>query len=346
MSGLGDCINDLGQYSWMPKTSEEQLNLGLELINYAYRNHYTTLENEVLSLNEKIRELSSKLRESERKLSESSLVLQDLTEKNTKLTEENERLTCNLRKLKVENTRLQNLANTIKSTINNEAQQIDTEVITNTQPGEPLLRNTNRAQQLINQIEISLQHNSVKSTRTAGEGKALGATRKEYETKNKMKTIFSPSSSIDVSKRLQFPKFSSKLNQFSRNINENSGLPHEHYTQNSRGPLDEAFQIENFESRKHDNGTLDSAVKSDKGNSQYEGGRSFFKEARKILPFDKFNYFLQQIKLMNKGQKSKESIIRMAEELFSRENYHILETFKQLINNKPNVLSLPNNNIA
>lgn len=341
MSGLENLGDDLKQYSWMPKTSEEQLNLGLELINYAYTNHYTALENEILALTEKVRDLGSRLRDAESKLSESALVLQDLAEKNVRLAEENERLTNATRKLRVENTRLLNLANTIKSTINNnETQQIDMEPKPNKQLEEDGLRNTNRAQQLINQIEISLQHNPVANARAAcGEGKALGSCRREHEAK--MKTVLTPGSSLDTGKRFQFPKFSSKLNQFSRNVGESQNLPHEHYTQHSRAPLDEAYQIENSDCKRFENGAgvggiHDSAAKSDKANSQYEGGKSFFKEARKILPFDKFNYFLQQIKLMNKGQKSKESIIKVAEGLFSRENYRMLETFKQLINNKAN----------
>lgn len=90
----------------------------------AYNNRYTALEKEITNLTSKVKELTGQLRDSEDKIAESELLLQELREKNQKLTEENEKMTTNLRKLKIENSRLNSLANNIKTTIDASSSQI------------------------------------------------------------------------------------------------------------------------------------------------------------------------------------------------------------------------------
>jgi len=65
--------------------------------------------------------------------------------------------------------------------------------------------------------------------------------------------------------------------------------------------------------------------------TNYEEGKAFFKEARRILSFEKFSYFMQQIKLLNKKQRTKEELVKVAEGLFTKEYENMVEAFKQLI---------------
>ena len=65
--------------------------------------------------------------------------------------------------------------------------------------------------------------------------------------------------------------------------------------------------------------------------SQYEEGKRFFKEARKALPFDKFNLFIKQIQLLNKNQISKDAALNAAEQLFGDDNTRLLDMFKHLV---------------
>ena len=69
---------------------------------------------------------------------------------------------------------------------------------------------------------------------------------------------------------------------------------------------------------------------------QYEEGKAFFRDVRKLLSFEKFNNFMQQIKLLNKGQRSKEEVIKSVEILFGKENEQIIKTFKQLMSSNRN----------
>eukprot|EP00826_Nyctotherus_ovalis_P013331 TRINITY_DN13588_c0_g3_i3.p1 TRINITY_DN13588_c0_g3~~TRINITY_DN13588_c0_g3_i3.p1 ORF type:complete len:136 (-),score=33.02 TRINITY_DN13588_c0_g3_i3:418-825(-) len=108
---------DFRQCSWVPKGSEEQLNLGLDLIAYAYTSRHSSLTDEIATLAAKVKELSLKLREAEDKAAESQLLLQDLTQKGSQLDDDREQMTVALQKLKAENEYLQNLANNVKSTI-------------------------------------------------------------------------------------------------------------------------------------------------------------------------------------------------------------------------------------
>lgn len=63
----------------------------------------------------------------------------------------------------------------------------------------------------------------------------------------------------------------------------------------------------------------------------YEEGKAFFKEARRILSFEKFNSFMQQIKLLNRKQRTKEELVKVAEGLFTKEHEGMISAFKQLI---------------
>lgn len=76
-----------------------------------------------------------------------------------------------------------------------------------------------------------------------------------------------------------------------------------------------------------------------KANFQYEDGKQFFREAKRLLPFFKYKNFMQQIKLLNGGQKSKKEVIDVAEQVFSKENVGMLEKFKNLIYNSPLFIS-------
>ena len=118
---------EFGQLSWVPPNSEDQLALGMKLITHAYTTRYTTLEKEIALLSSRVKELSTQLRESEDRATESELVLQELRDKNGRLVEDNEKMTSALRKLKLENTRLQSLTNNIKSTIDANNSQIISE---------------------------------------------------------------------------------------------------------------------------------------------------------------------------------------------------------------------------
>ncbi len=117
MSKREIAADELAQMPWVPPTSEDQLTLGIKLVNYAYMSRYTGLEREVASLAGRVKELSSQLREAEDRAAESELVLQELRSKNCQLAEDNDKMTTALRKLKVENSRLQSLTNNIRSTI-------------------------------------------------------------------------------------------------------------------------------------------------------------------------------------------------------------------------------------
>jgi hypothetical protein len=307
---------DLRQYSWMPQSSEEQLSLGLELINFAYTNHNAALEEDIATLNAKIKELSAKLREAEDKVAESDITIQDLSEKNTKLFEENQRLILNLRKLKVDNARLQSLANHIKSTIDaNESQPITFEPSKlPKQVEDTSSRNNNKAQQLINQIELSLQQPNLSSI-----------SRTNYTSKEGLDNLLTPSRVMEVGKRALLPRSSARISKVPRNYNERE------HTQEFKNPLNEMYKSKIDEFKKSKVTGFESMLKVDKSSNQYEEGRTFFKEARKLLPFDKFNTFLREIKLLNKGQKTKDEVLKVAETLFTEENARMLEIFKQLI---------------
>lgn len=108
---------DFGQYSWVPKNSEEQLNLGLELITHAYTNQHSSLTNDISTLTARVKELNMKLREAEDKAAESQLLLQEVAQKSKQLDDDHEQMTITLQRLKGENDYLQNLANSVKSTI-------------------------------------------------------------------------------------------------------------------------------------------------------------------------------------------------------------------------------------
>jgi len=319
MSKFENNIEELRQHSWMPQSSEEQLSLGLELINFAYSNNCTLFENEILALNAKVKELVSRLREAEDKVSELEIMLQDLTEKNAKLLEENQHLNINLRKLKVENTRLQSLANRIKSTIDaNEAPQTTLDKLETgqriTKPSEDTTTHNNRAQQLINQIESSLQQNNTYIT------KLSNIPRNNY-SKDGLENILTPGRTMDIGKRILLAKSSARVNKMSKNYNED-------HTQEFKNPLSEVYKSKINEFKKSDVTGFDPTLKP---KIQYEEGKYFFREARKVLPFDKFNGFIKEIKLLNKGQKNKEEVLKTAESLFAKENSRILETFKQLL---------------
>jgi len=307
---------DLRQHSWMPQSAEEQLSLGLELINFAYANHSAALEKEILTLNAKIKELSAKLREAEDKVSESDIALQDLSEKNAKLLEENQRLTLNLRKLKVENGRLQSLANHIKSTIDaNESQPVPfepTKVFKQTE--DTPSHDSNRAQQLINQIEFSLQ-----------QPKFSSIPRTNYTSKDGLDNLLTPGRTMDVEKRTLLPKSSIRISKMSKNYNGGE------HTQEFKNPSNERYKSKIDEFKRSKVTGFEAMLKPDKSNNQYEEGKCFFKEARKTLPFDKFNIFIREIKLLNKGQKTKDEVLKIAETLFTKENTKILEAFKQLL---------------
>eukprot|EP00826_Nyctotherus_ovalis_P052870 TRINITY_DN6784_c0_g1_i15.p1 TRINITY_DN6784_c0_g1~~TRINITY_DN6784_c0_g1_i15.p1 ORF type:complete len:340 (-),score=119.61 TRINITY_DN6784_c0_g1_i15:112-1131(-) len=328
MSKFENNFEDLRQCSWIPHSSEEQLSLGLELINFAYTKSHATFEEEIALLNGKIKELSAKLREAEDKASESDLVLQDLTEKNAKLLEENQHLTLSLRKLKVENTRLQSLTNHIKSTIDaNDTQQTTLPLTyekleTSQRIGKPtednVSHNSNRAQQLINQIEHSLQQNN----HTA---KLSSIPRTNYASKDGFENMLTPGRAMDVGKRILLPKSSTRVSKISRNYNGGE------HTQEFKNPLNEVYKSKINEFKKSEVTGFEAMLKPDKSTLQYEEGKYFFREARKVLPFDKFNSFLREIKLLNKGQKSREEVLKTAELLFTKENAKMLETFKQLL---------------
>lgn len=335
MSKFENNFEELRQCSWMPHSSEEQLSLGLELINFAYTRSHAGFEEEIALLNGKIKELSAKLREAEDKASESDLVLQDLAEKNAKLLEENQHLTLNLRKLKVENTRLQSLTNHIKSTIDaNDTQQIALpptrhdvgaayeKLETSQRIGKPaedaVAHNSSRAQQLINQIEHSLQQNS----HTA---KLSSIPRTNYASKDGFENMLTPGRAMDVGKRILLPKSSTRVSKVSRNYNGGE------HTQEFKNPLNEVYKSKINEFKKSEVTGFEAMLRPDKSAAQYEEGKYFFREARKVLPFDKFNGFLREIKLLNKGQKSREEVLKAAELLFTKENAKMLETFKQLL---------------
>ena len=108
---------NLAQYSWLPKNSEGQLNLGLDIITHAYTTQYSVLMDEITVLTAKVKELNLKLREGEDRAAESQLLLQDLTQKSKQLDDDHEQMTATFQKLKAENDYLQNLANNVKSTI-------------------------------------------------------------------------------------------------------------------------------------------------------------------------------------------------------------------------------------
>ena len=239
--------------------------------------------------------------------------------------EDNERLTINIRKLKVENTRLQNLTNNIRSTIDgSEAQQlacdpIETYGLNKISKEIPLETSDNRAQQLINQIEISLQQNP-SSAKTIKSNHQREGTSSNRSSEYKM--------------RYQYPKISIMGNQTSRIPNGSidfSKIPYETYDKEIRSPINYMHTSRMNTLRPSEVEGSNPIMKNDRNNIQYEEGKSFFREARKMLPFDKFNSFIQEIKLLNKGQKSKEQIIKVAESLFIKENPKMLEIFKQML---------------
>ena len=227
----------------------------------------------------------------------------------------------------MENTRLQNLANSIKSTIDgSESQQVTTESVIehfqiNKPPEEPpLQKNTNRAQQLINQIEISLNQNA----------KPVNPTNSNFGGAE----IRPPSTSSDFSRRFQLPKKSILLN--SRNINNSNDVGpsvRNYCNQEYKSTLDDGYALRINALKNSEVSSFNPMIKTDRNNLPYEEGKSFFREARRILPFDKFNAFRQEIKLLNRGQKTKEEVIKMSEELFTKENMKMVSIFRQLLSN-------------
>ena len=125
--------------SWIPRNSNDQLKLGMQLITFAYSSYNSSLENEVGLLNEKISNLTIKLRESADRIAEADLTIQELKSKNEKLTTENEQAVSAIRKLKIENKRLQGLTNSIKSTLdaNNSIEMNNIENKKATEPDPP-----------------------------------------------------------------------------------------------------------------------------------------------------------------------------------------------------------------
>jgi chromosome segregation ATPase len=107
----------LGQMPWLPASTEEQLKLGLELINYAFLTRGNAMQREESSLAARVQELNNKLREAEDRTADCELEIQDLRSKYTQATEENRVMAGTIRKLKIENARLEDIKNNIKSTI-------------------------------------------------------------------------------------------------------------------------------------------------------------------------------------------------------------------------------------
>ena len=107
----------LGQMPWLPGSTEEQLKLGIELINYAFLTRGTAMQREESALAARVQELANKLREAEDRTADCELEIQDLRTKYAQATEENRVMAGTIRKLKIENARLEDIKNNIKSTI-------------------------------------------------------------------------------------------------------------------------------------------------------------------------------------------------------------------------------------
>ena len=305
-------IEDFKEKSWLPRNHNEQFKLALQLLNFSYSNHTSSLENEVSLLNGKIKELSVKLRDANDQRTEAKMLLQDLTTKNEKLQAENEQLVSSLRKLKVENKRLQSLANNIKSTIdaNNCIDSLDTSLedkklnelsilesastqtksLTSCSRDKTPNNTSSRAQQVLAQIDISLNQSLL-------DGKSPTIMRRTSSAVRER----TPSSVNGTIKRPLLPKSIAEIEcakEVLRDLNFN-------------GIEESPNQV-----------------------NQVEEGKAFFREARKLLPFDKFTNFMQQIKLLNKGQRTKEEVVKSAERLFGKENGRMVRTFKQLLSNR------------
>ena len=95
------------------------------------------------------------------------------------------------------------------------------------------------------------------------------------------------------------------------------------------GKIEDGFKSVTNEMNSH-NGSEYSFVSSPRS-TQYEEGKVFFREARKALPFDKFNIFIKHIQLLNKNLKTKEETMLAAENLFGEDNRKLLEMFRQLL---------------
>jgi len=113
-----------------------------------------------------------------------------------------------------------------------------------------------------------------------------------------------------------------------KTIEEPFSSSHETKTQDYRKPVRENPKID---SKRSDSEFQTSGFLTSPRGMHYEEGKAFFKEARRILQFEKFNELIQNIKLLNKGQKSKEEIIKIAEEIFGKDNERMLDMFKKLI---------------
>lgn len=314
-------VDNFKEFSWVPQDPKDQFKLALQLLNLSYSNNSASLENEICHLNGKVKELAAKLRDAEDQAAEAKMLLHDLSVRDEKLQAENEQLAAALRKLKVENTRLQSLASNIKSTIDANSctdPLLDTS-LEGRNPGDLSMaeaastqakslstcsrdKTSSRAQQVLAQIDISLNQSILDGKSPSAGRRANSAVRESRRT---------PCSASGIARRPLLPK--SIANVATR-------------FEYSKDPLKEVSgeSMERY-------GKLESKEGSPRQGSQLEEGKAFFREARKLLPFDKFTSFMQQIKLLNKGQRTKEEVLKAAERLFGKENGRMLRSFKVLV---------------